>query len=75
MDEEVVWVGSACVFILRGIWLVIIGMRAFVMPFCDLPVREDDDFVDAEDGEGAGYGAAEGGSQFVGLCAGVGLAE
>lgn len=35
-----------------------------------VPVGEDDDFVDAEDGEGARYVACHGGFEVVGLCAG-----
>jgi hypothetical protein len=47
------------------------GMRmgAFVMVFRSMAVGEDYDFVDAEDGEGAGYVTAERGSKFMGLCA------
>ena len=69
--EEVVWVGGACVFILGGVCLMGMRMRmcAFVMFFWGVAVGEDYDFVDAEDGEGACYVAAERGSKFMGLCA------
>jgi hypothetical protein len=50
-------------------------MGAFMMSFLGVTIREDYDFVNAKDGESASYVAAEGGSQFMGLCAGVGLAE
>jgi hypothetical protein len=33
VDEEVVWVGGACVFILRGFWLVSLRIVAFVVLF------------------------------------------
>jgi len=44
-------------------------MCAFVMLLWAVTVREDNDFVHAEDGEGTGYVTAEGGSKFMGLCA------
>jgi hypothetical protein len=42
--------------------------------FLGMAVREDDDFIDAEDGEGTGNVAAESGAKFIRLCAGVWLA-
>jgi len=59
VDEEMVWIGAACVFILRGICLVGLGMGAFVMLLGRMTVREDYDFIHTEDREGACYVAAE----------------
>jgi hypothetical protein len=58
VDEEVVWIGVACIFILRGICLVCLGMSAFVMLLGRMAVREDYDFIHTEDREGACYVAA-----------------
>jgi hypothetical protein len=33
VDEKVVWVGGACVFVLRGVWLVGMRMIAFMVSF------------------------------------------
>lgn len=59
VDEEVIWVGAACVFILRGVRLVGLRMGAFVMFLGRMAVGEDYDFIHAEDREGACYVAAE----------------
>ena len=75
VDEEVIWVGGTCVFVLQGIWMVHVRMGAFMMSFCGMAVGKDNNFVDTEDGEGAGDVAAQGGSKLMGLCAGAELAE
>jgi hypothetical protein len=62
VDEEVVWVGGACVFILGGIWLISMRLDAFVVLVLGVAVRENYDFVDTEDGESAGDVAAKRGS-------------
>jgi hypothetical protein len=64
MDEEVIGVGSACVFVLRGIWCMGLGVSAIMMAFAaaSVPVGENYYLVDAEDGEGAGDVAGEGGA-------------
>jgi hypothetical protein len=59
VDEKVVWVRAAGVFILGGVRLVGLGMGAFVMFLGLMSVGEDNDFIHAEDTEGACYVAAE----------------
>ena len=49
VDEEVVWVGGARVFILRGIWWMAMGLGTFVAFLWGVAIREDNNFVNAED--------------------------
>jgi hypothetical protein len=65
MDKEVVRV------VLRGVWEAVLRVRAAMMPFVimRMAIGEDDYFVDAEDGEGAGDMAGERGAKFGGLSA------
>lgn len=71
VDEEMVGVSGACVFILSGVGLVRERVASVVMPFAGIvetvTVGEDGYFVDAKDGEGARDVAGEGGSLIVGL--------
>ncbi len=59
VDEEVVWVRAASVFILGEVRLVGLGMGAFMMFLGRMTVGENYDFIHAEDREGACYVAAE----------------
>lgn len=76
VDEEAIRVGVACVGLL---WRVILCIMFFLTPatMVVVPLRpalavvEDDDFVDAEDGEGSGDLPGEGRFQVVRLRAGV----
>lgn len=76
VGEEVVWVGIAGVGVIRGAFavaIVIVGvgvvrvLNGWVRWWDGLAVVEDDDFVDAEDGEGAGDLPGEGALEVVGL--------
>ena len=54
MCQEVVWVGEC------GVTLFVVG-SSITVGGCGSFIIEDDNFVDAEDGESASDGAAEGG--------------
>lgn len=75
VGEEVVGVGVAGVGVVRvalaiaivmvGVW-VVGTMSGWVRRWDGLAIVEDDDFVDAEDGEGAGDLPGEGAFEVVG---------
>lgn len=62
VEEEVVRIGRPCV----GVPGLGLGFRGQ-----GVAVGEDYDFVDAEDGEGAGDVPRHGGAEVVGLCTGI----
>jgi hypothetical protein len=70
VDEEVVWVGDASVFVpilrVMGFMLRVINAVTRLGLFC-VAVREDNNFVDAKDGEGTGNLTGKSCTEIVGL--------
>ena len=74
VGEEEVGVGVAVVGLLGvGFAIAIAILRIWVGRWSRLAVVENDDFVDAEDGKGAGNLAGEGALEVVGQGAGGGI--